>query len=146
MEVKCRHCGRKLTDPESRERGYGPKCWAKVTGREVIHRMKKIPGQVSIFDFPEVTDEAMAKSEMKTCPVCGEKYTRVGCLSRKDNKTTICEACGAMEALDAARIAYGPNVNAGKFEEMKAEIIKIIKGGVESAGDREHGKGRKPGY
>ena len=117
MEVKCRHCGRKLTDPESRERGYGPECWAEVT-----------------------------KSEMKTCPVCGEKYTRVGCLSRKDNKTTICEACGAMEALDAARIAYGPNVNAEKFEEMKAEIIKIIKGGVESAGDREHGKGRKPGY
>ena len=27
---RCAHCGRPLTDPDSMERGFGPKCWAKV--------------------------------------------------------------------------------------------------------------------
>lgn len=135
MDVKCRRCGRKLTDPESRKRGYGPECWAKETGTEVVHRRKQLPGQVSIFDFPEVMDEAMAKNEIKICPVCNEKYIRVGCISRKDNKTQICEVCGAMEALDAARAAFGPKVSADEFDAMKAEIASIIKGGESNAGE-----------
>lgn len=27
---RCAHCGRALVDPESMERGFGPKCWVKV--------------------------------------------------------------------------------------------------------------------
>jgi len=29
MYVSCRYCGRSLTDPESRMRGYGPDCAAE---------------------------------------------------------------------------------------------------------------------
>lgn len=29
-EGYCKRCGRKLTDPESIRRGYGPKCWVKI--------------------------------------------------------------------------------------------------------------------
>ena len=29
---RCAHCGRKLTDPKSMERGFGPECWQKVKG------------------------------------------------------------------------------------------------------------------
>ncbi|MGB9815476.1 MAG: DUF6011 domain-containing protein [Thermoplasmata archaeon] len=28
----CKRCGRKLTDPKSVMRGYGPKCWEKMQG------------------------------------------------------------------------------------------------------------------
>ena len=31
MYSKCQKCGRKLTDPESIERGYGPECWNGLT-------------------------------------------------------------------------------------------------------------------
>lgn len=34
-----------------------------------------------------------------TCPRCGETYTDYPALSRLDNKTDICSACGAKEAL-----------------------------------------------
>lgn len=27
MYSKCQKCGKKLTDPESIKRGYGPECW-----------------------------------------------------------------------------------------------------------------------
>lgn len=30
MYSKCQKCGRKLTDPESIERGYGPECWGSI--------------------------------------------------------------------------------------------------------------------
>ena len=33
------------------------------------------------------------------CPVCGKTYSGYPSLSRKDNKTEICAACGRMEAL-----------------------------------------------
>ncbi|MEJ0072914.1 MAG: SHOCT domain-containing protein [Candidatus Saccharibacteria bacterium] len=35
----------------------------------------------------------------KICPVCHEPYTDYPALSRKDNKTYICPACGVQEAL-----------------------------------------------
>jgi len=130
MDVKCRRCGRKLTDPESRERGYGPECWAEVAGITHVRRSGNIPGQVSIFDYPNVaTSESMISNEPKICPVCGKEYRRVGCISRRDNKTVICEVCGAMEALDDAREACGMKVSAEHFEEMKAEIRRLVEEG-----------------
>lgn len=32
MFTKCQKCGKKLTDPESMARGYGPECWSQITG------------------------------------------------------------------------------------------------------------------
>ena len=52
---KCRKCGRRLTDPESRARGFGPECWEEIT--LMIRRAREeaenapVPGQMSIFDF-----------------------------------------------------------------------------------------------
>ena len=34
------------------------------------------------------------------CPICGREYTDYPALSRRDNTTEICPACGATEALD----------------------------------------------
>lgn len=31
MYSKCQKCGKKLTDPESIKRGYGPECWNSLT-------------------------------------------------------------------------------------------------------------------
>lgn len=36
---------------------------------------------------------------MKICPKCGKVFERLLTLSRTDNKTMICDACGQMEAL-----------------------------------------------
>lgn len=57
MYTACQKCGKKLTDPESMRRGYGPECWARISGVQSIEQIKdgkeEIPGQMNIFDFPE---------------------------------------------------------------------------------------------
>jgi len=53
VESKCRRCGKPLTNPRSRERGFGPRCW-KTLGHEFAeakdfeairkrHRRRKTP-------------------------------------------------------------------------------------------------------
>lgn len=58
MYTTCQKCGKKLTDPESMRRGYGPECWSRIsgisTGRKVESTTEDIQGQMNIFDFPEV--------------------------------------------------------------------------------------------
>lgn len=68
MYSKCQKCGRKLTDPDSMKRGYGPECWEHLTGIAVNPLTDKdslvddnLPGQLSILDFPEY----MPKKERK---------------------------------------------------------------------------------
>lgn len=39
---------------------------------------------------------------VSTCPRCGKHYTEYPSLSRRDNKTDICEECGTLEALEDA--------------------------------------------
>lgn len=55
MYSKCQKCGRKLTDPESIERGYGPECWNGLTTHYYPDpedwEKHKIPGQMTIEDF-----------------------------------------------------------------------------------------------
>lgn len=41
---------------------------------------------------------AMSK-QARVCPLCGREYTEPPALSRADNTTDICPACGMMEAL-----------------------------------------------
>ena len=37
---------------------------------------------------------------LKTCPKCGSHYNTPSAVSRVDNKTKICPACGQREALE----------------------------------------------
>lgn len=72
----CRECGRPLSDPKSRQRGFGPSCWAKVTGgKEVPHH-----------SFPEA-EKTLREAEPQTLicqcgqdlhlePVRGYPHTR----------------------------------------------------------------------
>lgn len=56
MYSKCQKCGRKLTDPESIERGYGPECWGSILPHYSIEQgepEESIPGQMTIEDFLE---------------------------------------------------------------------------------------------
>lgn len=34
--IRCIRCGRLLKDDESKERGYGPICWEKMTNQKQI--------------------------------------------------------------------------------------------------------------
>ncbi len=34
------------------------------------------------------------------CPKCGKEFKRLLALSRRDNKTKICDECGTLEALE----------------------------------------------
>lgn len=36
--------------------------------------------------------------EERICPICGKTYTEYSAISRRDNKTEICPACGMAEA------------------------------------------------
>ena len=49
----------------------------------------------------------------RICPICGRKYTDYPALSRRDNTTEICPACGVDEALDD----FFNNANINKEEE-----------------------------
>lgn len=54
MYSKCQKCGRKLTDPESIERGYGPECWGSILPHYSIEQEgpeESIPVQMTIEDF-----------------------------------------------------------------------------------------------
>ena len=35
----------------------------------------------------------------RVCPICGNAYSKPPALSRTDNRTSICPACGARQAL-----------------------------------------------
>ena len=56
---------------------------------------------------------------MKKCPKCGKEYERLLALSRKDNKTMICDECGVKEALDDAGI--------GEKDPNRADILKAVR-------------------
>ena len=62
MYSKCQKCGRKLTDPESIKRGYGPECWGRIPGIHIseAEEDEQIDGQMSIFD---VLDESPEKEQ-----------------------------------------------------------------------------------
>ena len=38
---------------------------------------------------------------MMICPKCNKSYERLLAVSRKDNRTMICDECGTMEALNS---------------------------------------------
>jgi len=41
----------------------------------------------------------MKETILKTCPRCKDDYTGYPAISRRDNKTEICSACGTSEAV-----------------------------------------------
>ena len=41
------------------------------------------------------------------CPNCGKDYPRLLALSRKDNLTQICDACGSLEAIEELKDTTG---------------------------------------
>lgn len=56
--------------------------------------------------------------KIRTCPSCGQTYTRPPSLSRVDNETLICPTCGIREALESI----------GVDAEEQNKIIDIING------------------
>ena len=62
MYSKCQKCGKKLTDPESIRRGYGPECWESITGQKIknFYDMMdyEVPGQMSMDDFMNMEEQS----------------------------------------------------------------------------------------
>lgn len=63
MYGRCKKCGKKLTDPESRLRGYGPECWEELVARIRAsiddEENRPIPGQINLFEYMNQKDEEM---------------------------------------------------------------------------------------
>ncbi len=55
---------------------------------------------------------------MKKCPTCGKEFERLLALSRRDNRTMICDRCGMMEALED----YGEYRLSSPQERTKAAV------------------------
>ena len=53
------------------------------------------------FWFEYRIRELEIKEHTKKCPNCGQEYKGHPALSREDNKTEICPACGTREAMQA---------------------------------------------
>ena len=54
--MRCRICGRKITDPDSTRNGIGPVCYQLIYGKkedapEVDEHFVPLPGQMTIEDF-----------------------------------------------------------------------------------------------
>lgn len=54
---------------------------------------------------------------LKKCPKCGKLYKPPGALSRSDNVTEVCPACGMTEAMKAAEAAAAEQWHGGDAEE-----------------------------
>lgn len=67
MSSRCKKCGRKLTDLQSIERGYGPKCYRDnvqgASGGGDPQQEEQISGQMDIFDFPDLIPEGRGERE-----------------------------------------------------------------------------------
>lgn len=59
----------------------------------------------------------MMRSKARVCPKCGLPYTEPPALSREDNATEICPACGMREALAAM-----PRRGAGPVERTRQAV------------------------
>lgn len=68
-------------------------------------------------------------TKRRICPECGEPYSAVPALSRKDGKTEICPDCGTNQALDSVRDLLGPEMTDQQWEGYKNGFIKKGKGG-----------------
>ena len=113
MYSKCQKCGKKLTDPESIKRGYGPECWNSLTAHyyrsPVDWENYRVPGQMNIEDFLDMGG--------------GDNGTRPA-VSRKDRKTEICPDCGTKQALDTVRDLLGPEMTDQQWEGYKSGFLK----------------------
>lgn len=59
------------------------------------------------FDYPRYVGIPMQEVDVKKCPHCSKYYVEPSAISRKDNKTEICPACGVEEAFEAMGIDRG---------------------------------------
>lgn len=60
---RCKACGRRLTDPESKALGYGPECYESIFGKQEKTKRSAdmspaderpvCDGQISMFDYLE---------------------------------------------------------------------------------------------
>lgn len=57
-------------------------------------------------------------ARIRTCPRCGQTFSKPPALSRADNETLICPNCGIREALDSI----------GVSNEEQERIVAIING------------------
>lgn len=70
---------------------------------------------------------------MKTCPRCGRHNTPLHALSRKDNRTMVCDSCGTDEAMltangrnvwpDYPSVSTNPWVDATEAEVAEAQRV-----------------------
>ncbi len=66
----------------------------------------------------------MREEKKAICPRChGEYIESMPALSRADNATDICGACGTEEAMLSFRMAHQGHTR----EEIKAELLRILR-------------------
>lgn len=64
--MRCRMCGRKITDPESMQRGFGPQCWEQMHpaySAADTEEIVMIPGQMELEDWLRGGDEVGRQEE-----------------------------------------------------------------------------------
>ena len=69
MSSRCRKCGRRLTDPDSQARGFGPECWQSIGGESAgsgadPDEHEPIAGQISIYDYLEGINDEGEESDL----------------------------------------------------------------------------------
>jgi predicted RNA-binding Zn-ribbon protein involved in translation (DUF1610 family) len=60
----------------------------------------------NLNEFRKFKKENLDVEFIEICPSCKQTFERLLALSRKDNKTMICDSCGTREALESLIIIY----------------------------------------
>ena len=67
---------------------------------------------------PKMT-KGLEQRKPQGCPRCGHAQDRLLALSRRDNKTMVCDSCGTLAALEDAKLA--PPYEGEHYRQEKTE-------------------------
>lgn len=98
---KCRCCGKRLSDPQSQERGIGSECWGRFL--QSVDKAKTHGAAVDAWDLTidEIMREAPCRENhgKNQCPVCNQNRDWRATAGGK----TLCSSCFGIISFEAAR-------------------------------------------
>ena len=72
--VSCKRCGKRLTNPKSLERGYGPICWGKISAGDFGKKLKPRHNWLDRYEYTKEEEQYWIKCRNCNMPMFHQKY------------------------------------------------------------------------
>ena len=109
LNLKCKRCGRKLTDPISKQRGYGAVCFRKISVEEMFDSLNQkiddVIYKINNMDF-EQSREAKPSGVPKRLPNTNPKVPK-----NSNHGAVIAELKGIINSVEDIRSILKPITN-----------------------------------